>query len=201
LVISLETVDTNAFAAPPPVRQPCAVAETSRLILRRVDPDDLDFFATLFADPEVMRFSLGVRTREQSREWIDRALATYAERGYGPWGIVHKRDLALIGFCGLLDQTIDGVPEVEIGYRLAEPYWGQGFAPEAAGATRDLAFNEFKLSRVIALIDPNNSRSIRVAEKIGMDWHAQTLKWGRRLRVYSAEIPSKAQDANGGVGG
>jgi [ribosomal protein S5]-alanine N-acetyltransferase len=201
LVIFLDTVETNTGSAQTSVRQPSAVAETARLLLRRIDHDDLDFVAALFGDPEVMRFSLGVRTRVQSREWIDRTLATYAERGYGPWGIVHKRDLALIGFCGLLDQTVDGVPEVEIGYRLAEPYWGQGFAPEAAAATRDLAFGEFRLSRVIALIDPNNSRSIRVAEKIGMDWHTQTLKWSRRLRVYSAVVSSTPQDANGDANG
>lgn len=165
------------------------MAETSRLALRRIDRDDLDFFATLFADPEVMRFSLGVRTREQSGEWIDRAAATYAERGYGPWGVVRKLDGTLIGFCGLLDQTVDGAAEVEIAYRLAEPYWGQGFAPEAAAAARDLAFGEFRLARVIALIDANNVRSVRVAEKIGMDWNTQTLKWGRRLRVYAVEAP------------
>jgi RimJ/RimL family protein N-acetyltransferase len=95
----------------------------------------------------------------------------------------------------LLDQTIDGTPEVEIGYRLAEAFWGQGFAPEAAAATRDVAFGVFGLSRVVALIDPLNVRSVRVAEKIGMDWHAQTLKWHRRLRVYSVE-----RDAESGAG-
>jgi RimJ/RimL family protein N-acetyltransferase len=180
----LTTLDPNAASLRSPPRQVCAVAETSRLVLRRVDRDDLDFFATLFADPEVMRFSLGVRSREESAAWIDRAMAMYGTRGYGPWGVVQKLDQKLIGFCGLLDQTIDGVAEVEIAYRLAEPYWGQAFAPEAAAAARDLAFGEFHLSRVVALIDANNSRSIRVAEKIGMDWHTQTLKWGRRLRVY-----------------
>ncbi|RIK82519.1 MAG: GNAT family N-acetyltransferase [Planctomycetota bacterium] len=180
----LTASDSNAASVHSPPRQCCPVAETPRLLLRRIDRDDLDFFAALFADPEVMRFSLGVRTREQSGEWIDRATATYCQRGYGPWGVVRKLDQTLIGFCGLLDQTVDGVAEVEVAYRLAEPYWGQGFAPEAAAAARDLAFGEFRLARVIALIDANNIRSVRVAEKIGMDWQTQTLKWGRRLRVY-----------------
>jgi [ribosomal protein S5]-alanine N-acetyltransferase len=175
-------------------RQAFAVAETPRLVLRRIDRDDLDFFAELLGNPEVMRFSLGIRSREESAQWIDRTTAMYAERGYGAWGMVEKASGNLIGFCGLLDQTIDGAPEVEVAYRLAEPFWGQGFAPEAAAAARDLAFNVFGLSRVIALIDPNNVRSVRVAEKIGMDWQTQTLKWHRRLRVYVAEKMRESGD-------
>lgn len=189
----MTTLEPNAAPSPAtPPRQAFVVAHTPRLLLRRIDRDDLDFFAALFADPEVMRFSMGVRTREESAQWIERTTGLYAERGYGAWGIVEKRSSQLMGFCGLLDQTIDGTPEVEVAYRLAEPYWGQGFAPEAAAAVRDLAFNEFGLARVIALIDPNNVRSVRVAEKIGMDWQTQTLKWHRRLRVYVAE---KGQDS------
>ncbi|MEX2185293.1 MAG: GNAT family N-acetyltransferase [Pirellulales bacterium] len=167
--------------------QRLVVAETERLVLRRIDHDDLDFFAALFADPEVMRFSMGVRTRDESREWIDRAAASYVANGYGPWCVVRKSDGGAIGFCGLVDQTIDGAAEVEIGYRLAESHWGQGYAPEAAAAVRDLAIGQFGLSRVIALVDPLNVRSIRVVEKIGMDWSMQTLKWHRRLRVYSVD--------------
>ncbi len=187
----MTTPEPNAApspATPPsPPRQAFVVAQTPRLLLRRIDRDDLDFFAALFADPEVMRFSMGVRTREESAQWIDRITALYAEKGYGAWGIIEKSSGNLIGFCGLLDQMIDGSPEVEVAYRLAEPFWGQGFAPEAAAAVRDLALNVFGLARVIALIDPNNVRSVRVAEKIGMDWQTQTLKWHRRLRVYVAE--------------
>jgi [ribosomal protein S5]-alanine N-acetyltransferase len=194
----LTTLEPNAAPSPASPssspRQAFPVAETPRLLLRRIDRDDLDFFAALFADPAVMQFSMGVRTREESGQWIERTTALYAEKGYGSWGIVEKASGNLIGFCGLLDQTIDGTPEVEVGYRLAEPFWGQGFAPEAAAAVRDLALNDFGLARVIALIDPNNVRSVRVAEKIGMDWQTQTLKWHRRLRVYVAEKMRESRD-------
>jgi RimJ/RimL family protein N-acetyltransferase len=185
----LTTTDANATPASTTAAasRPLVVAETERLLLHRVGHADLDFFAALFADAEVMRFSMGTYSRERSQEWIDRAAASYAAKGYGPWCVVRKSDGGPIGFCGLVDQTIDGADEVEIGYRLAEPHWGQGFAPEAAAAVRGLAFGQFALSRVIALIDPLNLRSIRVAEKIGMDWSTQTLKWGRHLRVYAVE--------------
>ena len=183
----MTTLDPNAAPHHSPPRDSRVVAETGRLLLRRIDQSDLDFFTDLFADAEVMRFSLGQRTREQTREWIDKATAAYEEHGYGPWCVLRKSDGAPIGSCGVVHQTVDGTAEVELGYRLAEPFWGQGFAPEAAAAVRDLAFGKYAVTRVIALIDPLNVRSIRVAEKIGMDWSTQTLKWGRRLRVYSAE--------------
>lgn len=183
----LAATDINAAPQNAAAGQPLVVAQTDRLLLRRIDRADLDFFAALFADAEVMRFSMGTRTRDQSAEWIDRALAAYDARGYGPWCVVRKADGAPLGFCGLVDQTVDGVDEVEIGYRLAVPHWGAGYASEAAAAVRDLAFGQFGRSRLIALIDPLNVRSIRVAEKIGMEWSTQTMKWGRHLRVYAID--------------
>lgn len=185
----MATTDSNADSTAASdalvASSPAVVAETDRLLLRRIAYADLDFFAALFADVDVMQFSMGTRTREESLAWIDRVAASYAARGYGPWCIVRKSDGAPLGFCGLLDQTIDGVDEVEVGYRLAVPYWGHGFATEAAAAARDLALGTFGLSRLIALVDPQNVRSIRVAEKIGMEWSTVTLKWHRHLRVYA----------------
>jgi RimJ/RimL family protein N-acetyltransferase len=162
------------------------------LALRRIVVEDLDFLAGLFADPEVMRFSPGAKSRDESRLWIETTLALYESRGYGGWHLSLIATGEEIGFCGLFYQEIDGQPEVELAYRLLEPYWGQGYAPEAAAAARDLSFGRFQLTRIIALIDPQNSRSIRVAEKIGLAWEKETLKWRRRLRVYAAEKPRTA---------
>jgi RimJ/RimL family protein N-acetyltransferase len=160
-------------------------AETARLLLRRITPDDLPFFAGLFADSEVMRFSMGLRTEAETQAWIDRCEVSYRNRGYGPWAIQRKSDGAMLGYCGLLDQEIDGRAEVEVGYRLIQPYWGQGYAPEAAGASCQIAFEQFRLVQVIALIDPLNTRSMRVAEKIGMAYTGDAVISDRRLRVYT----------------
>ena len=74
-----------------------------------------------------------------------------------------------MGYCGLQHfPDIDGQSEVEIAYRLIRRFWGQGFATEAVCAVRDFAFDSLKLSRLIAMIDPHNGASIRVAEKAEM---------------------------------
>jgi len=96
------------------------VAETRRLVLRHILPEDFSFFAALFRDPEVMRFSTGLKSDEETRATIDRAQASYRNRGYGPWAVQSRATGEIIGFCGLLDQEIDGRAEVEVGYRLAQ---------------------------------------------------------------------------------
>jgi len=82
----------------------------------------------------------------------------------------------VIGYCGLFFfPDIEGQAEVEIGYRLARSVWGKGYATEAAKAVRDYAFNVLRLERLIAMIDPSNIASIRVAEKIGMHYEKEVM--------------------------
>ena len=86
----------------------------------------------------------------------------------GLWATIHKETGKFIGRCGLLPWTIEGQPEVEVAYTLAQDFWGQGLATEAAHAILQYAFEQLHLSRLICLIDPANHASRRVAEKIGM---------------------------------
>ncbi|MDQ2691068.1 MAG: GNAT family N-acetyltransferase, partial [Chloroflexota bacterium] len=80
------------------------------------------------------------------------------------------------GYCGLFYfPDVGGKPEVEIGYRLRRSAWGKGFATEAACAVRDFAFNSLGMQRLIALIDPDNIASIRVAEKLGMQYEKDIM--------------------------
>jgi RimJ/RimL family protein N-acetyltransferase len=82
----------------------------------------------------------------------------------------------VIGYCGLFAfPDINGRPEIEIGYRLERAAWGNGYATEAACAVRDYAFAILQIPRLIALIDPANVASIRVAEKIGMRYEQEVL--------------------------
>jgi RimJ/RimL family protein N-acetyltransferase len=82
-------------------------------------------------------------------------------------------------------QHIDGVDEIEIGYRMRPDYWNQGLTTEAALAVRDHAFRDLKLPRVISLIHPENIASQRVAEKIGMSLEKQTIYRGFLTNVFS----------------
>lgn len=133
----------------------------------------------IFCDAEVMRFSDGVKTKEWVHTWLRACGKRYKTWGYGPYAVVEKRGHAVIGYCGLFFfPDINGQAEVEIGYRLARSAWGKGYATEAARAVRDFAFADLGIKRLIAIIDPANVASIRVAKKIGMKYEKEVMLEG-----------------------
>lgn len=152
-----------------------AILETSRLLLRPFREDDLDLLFGLMANQDFMRFSLGAYTREQTLEFLEKLLAWQNANEPSLFAAVLRSNDVLLGYCGFYHQHIDGVDEIEIGYRMHPDYWNQGFATEAARAVRDHAFRDLKLPRVISLIHPENIPSQRVAEKIGMSLEKQTI--------------------------
>lgn len=160
--------------------------ETECLFLRPYTSGDLDFFASLWEDPEVVRYiGEGVtRNREQAAERLERIIAGY-ESGYGLLTMWHKQNRRLVGQAGLVRQEVDGKSEIELGYWLARDFWGQGFATEAAVALRDHAFNDIGLHRIISLIQPGNPASIAVAERIGMTLEREATFKGQAVCVYS----------------
>jgi RimJ/RimL family protein N-acetyltransferase len=150
------------------VDSPQFVLETERLRLRRMSLDDLDFVAEMLAHPEVMRFYPKCHTRSESAEWIERQLARYEKDGHGLWLTLERQSGVPVGQIGLTIQQVDGCPEPEVGWLLHHPYWKRGFATEAALASRDYAFRQLGLARVISLIRPVNTPSQAVARRIGM---------------------------------
>ncbi|MGE5213947.1 MAG: GNAT family N-acetyltransferase [Nitrospirota bacterium] len=159
--------------------------QTPRLILRSFRDEDVDAMAKLFANPDFMRFSLGVYTeRKQTVAFIEKV------RGWDRAGIPSTFAVTLrgaettIGYCGCHHHP--EVPgEVEIGYRLHPDYWNRGFITEAARAVRDHAFADLKLPRVISLIHPENIPSRRVAEKNGMKVEKEITFRGFPTQVYA----------------
>jgi RimJ/RimL family protein N-acetyltransferase len=154
-----------------------SIAITERLTLRHFHILDAEPMYKVFGDPEVMRFGDGVQTKEWVDTWIRTCLERYYQTwGFGPYAVVERQSQAVIGYCGLFFfPDINGQPEVEIGYRLARSAWGQGYATEAARAVRDFAFDCLGMQRLIAIIDPSNTASIRVAEKIGMRHETEVM--------------------------
>ncbi|HMQ32667.1 MAG TPA: GNAT family N-acetyltransferase [Chloroflexaceae bacterium] len=146
------------------------IATTERLVLRHLAPGDAAALGLVFGDPEVMHFGDGPQAPEWVEGWLRRVVeGDYVERGYGPYGVAERTGGTLVGYCGLFYfPDLGGRPEVELGYRLARAWWGRGYATEAALAVRDHAFDALGLTRLVALIDPANLASARVAEKIGM---------------------------------
>ncbi|MEO7718622.1 MAG: GNAT family N-acetyltransferase [Capsulimonas sp.] len=162
------------------------ILETNRLTIRVFSSDDLDAFAAIEADPDVMRF---FASGPRSRETAARAIAWYRtlqeQRGHSFWAVVHKANGRLIGLCGLIPQRVGGVDEIEVAYRLDQSHWGQGFATEAATAVCKWGFEHLDVPRLISIIDPGNIASIRVAEKNGMRPVDQAEYDGKVCHIYA----------------
>jgi ribosomal-protein-alanine N-acetyltransferase len=152
------------------------IVSTERLTLRHIQPDDVDAFSPLFADPEVMRYGDGAQGRDWVEAWVQRAVAHSQRWGFGPYAVSVRTTGVLIGYCGLFHcDDINGRPEIEIGYRLIRSAWGQGYATEAALAVKTYATTTLGIIRLIAMIDPGNVASIRVAQKLGMHYEAEVM--------------------------
>lgn len=143
--------------------------KTSRLRLRQWKDEDLEPFAELNSDEDVMEFFPSVLDFEQSKEAAKNYKAKIAKNGWGFWVTEKIDDGAFVGLVGL--NRVDDLPIgdcVEVGWRLAKDYWGFGFASEAAKACLEFAFTNLDLHEVVAITTVNNSRSRAVMDRLGM---------------------------------
>lgn len=153
-----------------------SVITTARLTLRRFTPDDAGAMEQVLCDPEVMRFSSGAADPAWVPTWIRHRVDDYDRLEYGLWAVVRTDDRQVLGYCGLsLFPDIDGVPEIEVGYRLRRDAWGHGYATEAALAVRDLGFERLGIERLVAIVDPDNHASVNVARKLGMTYEKDVM--------------------------
>ena len=166
---------------------PMPTLETERLILRSFRDEDVDRMAQLFANPDFMRFSLGVFTeRKQTVAFIEKVTGWDRAGIPSQFAVVPRGDDAIIGYCGFFYHPEQGIKDIEIGYRLHPDYWNRGLITEAARAVRDHAFRDWELSRVISLIHPENVPSRRVAEKNGMKVERKITFRGFPTLVFAA---------------
>jgi RimJ/RimL family protein N-acetyltransferase len=155
--------------------------ETERLILRGPQLEDAEALLDFVGDEEAMR-PMGSEPGglEVAVEHLERWLRRWAVNDMGPFLVVHREDGNIIGRVGplvwssatwetaaLADAGDDA--EIELGWAIRSAYWGRGYAPEAARAVRQWAYDERGVERLISLIDPVNTKSARVAEKLGAE--------------------------------
>ncbi|MFC4119329.1 GNAT family N-acetyltransferase [Nonomuraea zeae] len=144
--------------------------DTERLIMRRWRAEDREPFAAMNADPQVMEHFPALLTREESDALVDRIEEKFDEHGFGLWALEVRESGHFIGFTGLAWQTFEArfTPAVEIGWRLARPAWGHGYASEAAREAVRYAFGEAGLDDLVSMTAVQNTRSRAVMERLGM---------------------------------
>ena len=142
---------------------------TERLLMRRWRDEDREPFAALNADLAVMEHMQGVMTRERSDAYMDRIEAWWDDHGWGLWAIEVPGVAPLIGHTGLWPADfVTGEPMVEVGWRIAREHWGHGYATEAAREALRFGFEDAGLDEVVSFTVPQNERSWRVMERIGL---------------------------------
>jgi RimJ/RimL family protein N-acetyltransferase len=143
-----------------------------RVILRQWKESDVEPYAAMNADAEVMRFFPKLLTREESALSMARQRARIEERGWGWWAV--EVDGVFAGFTGLAEPkfTSHFTPCVEIGWRLRKEFWGQGIAFDAAQQAVKYAFSELRLSELVSFTAAVNLRSRKLMERLGFSHEA-----------------------------
>ena len=163
--------------------------ETDRLIMQMWREDDIEEYAELCADPEVMRF-LGGKTFDRTEAWRHMAsmIGHWQLRGYGIWAVVEKVSGRLAGRIGCINPA--GWPGFEVGWTLKREFWGKGYATEGAHRALQYAFTELNQVHVISLIHADNHGSIHVAERLGEKLEGTARVVGIDVLVYGIDRPA-----------
>jgi [ribosomal protein S5]-alanine N-acetyltransferase len=180
--------------------------ESERLILRRIEEADFEFFARLHADPMVARYLGNGRACSvpETRALLETFYETYKSLELGPLAVLRKSDGVLIGRCGLSDMSLEvnaasgklqrvwyqrsQVPldinvifEQELGYTFDRHYWGQGYASEAAARVFEYASSTMRFRRIVSVINPDNTPSIKVAKRCGARRESNVMLMGQEF--------------------
>jgi RimJ/RimL family protein N-acetyltransferase/catechol 2,3-dioxygenase-like lactoylglutathione lyase family enzyme len=160
------------------------ILETERLRLRPLRESDLDAYARLLGDPQVMRYIGDGKPLARDEAWRNLALIAghWALRGYGLWGAEDRATGELVGRIGFFDP--EGWPGFEVGWLLARSHQGRGLATEGARVALAFAFLALGRDHVISVIHPGNAASIRVAERIGERFERTAKLAGRAVAIY-----------------
>lgn len=165
---------------------PITIKKTKRLVIRELSVEDIKDLYQIYQNPEVCRYIEGMNEYinievEKHKAYIKNVYAFY---NYGLWGIFSKTTKSLIGRCGIQNQTIDGQAEIELSYLLDRNHWGYGYALECCQAILSYAADELELTRLVAAIDKLNTRSVNLAQRLGMTLEKEVRYHDRDCFLY-----------------
>jgi RimJ/RimL family protein N-acetyltransferase len=165
------------------------VLTTERLILRPFNILDLDPFAEIVADPEVMRFATytgKAMSRSQAWNWLCTMLGHWYMREFGIWGVEEISSGELLGRIGL--QFLEWFDDVELVWMIKKSAWNQGFAVEGAREAIEWGFNTLNIPKLSAVIHLGNDPSVKLAERLGLQYRAQIERQNIQFMEYSLNI-------------
>lgn len=167
------------------------ILETERLILRQLSNDHAGFILELLNEPSFIQ-NIGdrkIRTLDGAMGYINNGpVASYAKHGFGLWLVELKETGEPIGMCGLIKR--DNLDDVDIGYAYLPKFWSKGYAVESALAVKEYARNVVGLRRIVAITNPDNWGSIRVLEKLGMQFEkmVRLAQDDIELKLFSVDL-------------
>jgi RimJ/RimL family protein N-acetyltransferase len=166
--------------------------QTERLVMRGFREEDLDALAEISADPEVTKWvgDPNGLTREETWRRLAYFVGHWELRGFGQWALFEREGGRMVGRAGLLRP--EGWPGLEVGWLVGREFWGRGYAPEAGRAAMDWAHEALGADHIISLIEDENERSARVAEKLGMTIEGRTrIVDGKfEVRIFGTDLGS-----------
>jgi RimJ/RimL family protein N-acetyltransferase len=170
---------------------PLKALETERLTLRPMTEEDAEFILELLNDPAFIQ-NIGdrqVRTLESAKVYISNtAIASYNKNGFGLYLVELKETGEAMGMCGLIRRST--LKDIDIGYAFLPKFRSKGYASESALAMKQYARDVLGLKRLVAIVDPKNALSIRLLEKLGMQFETMVRLAGDdiELELYSTDL-------------
>lgn len=167
--------------------EPITIAVTKRLIIHELSIEEIETMFHIYQTPEVRQYihdfdGILELEVEKHKAYIKNIYGFY---GYGLWGVYNRDGSKLIGRCGIENKLIDGIPEIELSYLLDKNHWGMGYALECTRAVLLYAAQVLEINRIVAVIECHNSRSIHVAERLGMTCEKEIVHLDRNCFLYS----------------
>lgn len=151
-----------------------------------MQPTDTEVLYRIYQTEGVLRYfpNPSPPPLEKVQYFVASQQAHWESYGYGNWGVLPNGENEIVGWAGL--QFLPELKETEVGFLLDRPFWGKGYATEAALASLSFGFNNFNLDHIIALVHPNNLASRCVIDKCGMVYMNSLSLWGMGLMRYTA---------------
>ena len=165
------------------------ILQTPRLILRQFTLEDTGLLLALNSNPEVLKYLHEplLETEEQALHIINTIILPQYKNNLGRWAIHIKSSNEFIGWCGL--KYLAELNEIDLGYRLMQPFWGKGYAFEAAKHTLDYGFNQLHLKTIVGRAHIENTASLKILEKTGMQYFKDEVVDNCPVKAFAIQNP------------